>query len=834
MQREPSLFDEPHHAALELAAVHALGRKDYRSAFALADRRCRIEPPARAHAYVLRADALYALGETDAAIADLERALAVTPNDILANRRMLAWASGPRKTVAANALLASEREAAVLRAAIAHLRSEGRSAFAAVTVLDGAISGWAAWTDDEPVELEIASAAGTIHVPLESDPFHVLADGIGRATAFEVARPRSPHPQSIAILARGRAIHRTRAAPNERVAPAAPVKGRKRNPAGDPITVIVPVYADYEATTACIESLVLALQADRRARAVVVNDASPDARISAYLGRIASDSVSVLTNAANQGFVGSVNRALAQTRTGDVILLNSDTVVPPGFIGRLSAVASAAPEIGTVTPLSNNGEFMSFPIPNEVNPLGTREDVIETDARAAKANDGRVVDIPSGIGFCLYIKRACLDAAGLLSEDFQRGYLEDVDYCLRARSLGFRNVCAPSVFVGHAGSRSFAGEKRGLVLRNLDVLDHRFPHYRDECLAFAAIDPLAPARRAIERAAPGPERRPTLLVTGPGAVAAVARERARRLAGGGRCVFLVEVRRSAGGVSVHLSDAEGGIPQSLRFHIGAKQDNRSFSDFLSSLQPGGIEFADPAQTPIQLADLLLALGVPHTILIADAGLLVPHGANALPLLLGEKNAETAAWRRRWTGIARKAERVFAPGKDAHAFASTFLPASLLTCLPRTAEAKPVARPQTRGTKLRLGIVAARGSLDEMRLIRSIVSGLKNARPDAGVTVVGDTFDDFELMKSETVFVTGPVAPADLPLLVRGYGLQWLASGLGPPLFGHPLAEAARDCGLPLASFDWGGGEARGGDLAIAPTDSGQAIAAALVNWIGSH
>src|SRR5256885_12150694 len=42
------------------------------------------------------------------------------------------------------------------------------------------------------------------------------------------------------------------------------------------------------------------------------------------------------------------------------------------------------------------------------------------DAIAADVNRGSLVDIPSGIGFCLYITRRALDAVGALSEHFER------------------------------------------------------------------------------------------------------------------------------------------------------------------------------------------------------------------------------------------------------------------------------------------------------------------------------------------------------------------------------------------------------------------------------
>ena len=185
-----------------------------------------------------------------------------------------------------------------------------------------------------------------------------------------------------------------------------------------------------------------------------------------------------------------------------MLLLNADTLVPPWFVGRLRQAAHSSKDIGTVVPLSNNGGISDFPIPHQVNPIGSYEDVVELDRVAQCANRNLVVDLPNGTGFCLYITHACLSAVGHLAETYQRGYLEDVDFCLRAREQGFRSVCAPDIYVGHAGSRSFGEAKRALVLKNLTVLDHRFPGFRMETSSFVKADPLRPARINIERLRP--------------------------------------------------------------------------------------------------------------------------------------------------------------------------------------------------------------------------------------------------------------------------------------------------------------------------------------------
>jgi O-antigen biosynthesis protein len=80
---------EPHHQCLEMQCAEALQRGDPDAAYRLADRRCRIRPLPDAHCFVLRAEALYRMGERAAAIEDLEAALEIAPEDLAVNRRML-------------------------------------------------------------------------------------------------------------------------------------------------------------------------------------------------------------------------------------------------------------------------------------------------------------------------------------------------------------------------------------------------------------------------------------------------------------------------------------------------------------------------------------------------------------------------------------------------------------------------------------------------------------------------------------------------------------------------------------------------------------------------
>jgi O-antigen biosynthesis protein len=846
MPEDRTIFDEPHYRSLESLAVQALelGHKD--KAFAYADRRCRIAPPPGSQSYTLRAEALFQMGERASAIADLDQALRLAPDDIAANRRMLAWAEGARKNEAALSLIGRERDAKTLREAIEVLRAAGRQHMACVVVHDNAVSGWAVWQGKAALEITIANDTGILTTLIESDSFHAFAD-LGAAANFDLRRLKSIAPQSITLSIASEVIYSTRAPANE-----TPPKRRPRlepvnyAPAEPrPVAVVVPVFADFESLRACLESLLIAVADSDNHRITLVNDATPEPRIAEYLDELANEpSVLLLTNTQNLGFVGSVNRALEQLGDEDVILLNSDTIVPKDFAARLAEAAASAPDIGTVTPLSNNGEDASFPVANKANPLGTMDDVMAIDAIAATVNAGLIIDIPSGIGFCLYVTRECLDAVGFLSEDYYRGYVEDVDFCLRARAKGFRNICAPSVYVGHAGNKSFGQEKRALVVRNYSVLDRRYPTYHAETAAFDFADPLAPSRQVIERSLRPAAKRPRLLLTGAGFMASITAERARRITAEQASAMIVEVHHESAGPKAKLFDPAGGVPQSLQFDLTSSGELAAMIGYVRAVQPSGIEIIDPAHLPLGMVDGVLKLGVPHAMFIGDATLIADGRLRAAAIRLPRdaigtmvnSPADNAAGdvTKRWQEIAVAADRILVPSEHAREFALNHFGESKLCRVEAVSysDGKQLRRRLPRKIS-RLGLLPVRANGEEPGLIGAIAAALHSSNPAAAMTVVGATLDDLRLMQIGNVFVTGTVDPPDFNRVVRSYCLQALFLAATRPIFGHPIIELAFACGLPVAYFDWSMGRSKPkkGDLALDPAISFEDMITLLGSWM---
>jgi GT2 family glycosyltransferase len=799
------------------------------------------------------------MGDGKGALEDITHALELAPEDIQASRRLLLWADGAAQRTAAKTLIARDPDPAVLTDAMNVLHRSGARAVASLRVFDDVIAGWTAWDGHGAIELALTGDP-ELDLTITPDDSHPLAGSrFGHVASIELDRPRSRVIQRVSLARAGKAFYSLLTQPNDPIPDQhqATQAAESDNlaeldaliaftPGGHSVTVIVPVYRDFEATRNCLESVKRNVVGKRNRRAMVIDDASPEAEIKQYLTTLAKTSnFTVLTNTTNLGFVGAVNRGLSLARTGDVILLNADTVVPPDLVDRLATTARSSPTIGTITPLSNNGEFTSFPGPYKSNPVSPLAPEIDRIAR--HVNAGSFVDIPNGIGFCLYITRRCLDEVGELSTNFQRGYLEDVDFCLRARERGFRNICDTSVFVTHIGSRSFRAEKRALVVQNLDALEIKFPKYRGECAAFMATDPLRKPREAIERALPPAEAFERLIISGSGAVLDAARHRARTLARKDKHVLIARLEQVPSGMTIAFEEAGGGNPQSLVFQLAETNQRAALTDYLQKLNVERIEIADPARLPLDFVELLTKLKRPVDALIADGGWLCPRGTlqqadGARCATIGQSapcgscaatltNISGEAWRARWASVLRKADHVLVPNETARTLIARVVERNVMLLGGRAAKRAREAR-LPKGDTGHCGIIPLGSTARELDLIRRAARGLKRAAPNMFVVVLGTTLDDVGLMASGNIFVSGSIEPDEFETAFRHYALTCLFLPTLNAVFGHPAIAAADMSNLPVAAFDWTGGSwtPRPQDLSIDPSLGDVEIADSLSRW----
>ncbi|WP_231910526.1 glycosyltransferase [Candidatus Nitrosoglobus terrae] len=263
------------------------------------------------------------------------------------------------------------------------------------------------------------------------------------------------------------------------------------------IDIIIPIYNAYEHLIACLASV--DQHTERKYQLILIDDASTDLRIESLFETLKeknNPNILLLKNKLNQGFVATANRGMKVSKN-DVVLLNSDTLVTQNWLGKLKRCADSDPKIGTITPFSNNAEICSFPEFCRENPMP--EDLALINRAIEAASVPIDLDIPTGVGFCLYIRRSLINKIGVFDvETFGKGYGEENDFCLRARQVGYRNVLCSNAYVAHVGSGSFGQEKKELAEKQMAALLKKHPSYLTQVARFIAQDPIRPIRHMIQ------------------------------------------------------------------------------------------------------------------------------------------------------------------------------------------------------------------------------------------------------------------------------------------------------------------------------------------------
>lgn len=591
------------------------------------------------------------------------------------------------------------------------------------------------------------------------------------------------------------------------------------------IDIVVPVYAGFKETLLCLER-VLATTARSETEVVVINDASPDLELCEALARLARDArITLLTNRSNLGFPGSANRGMDLHPERDVVLLNSDAEVFSDWLDRLKFAAYRAGDIGTVTPLGEIASIMSYP-GGAGQRARTRVESAEIDRIARDVNAGQLTELPVGVGFCLYMKRACLAEVGGFDEDnFGKGYGEENDFCLRARRLGWRHVGATDLFVGHAGGRSFGRSKEMLMERNRRVLDALHPGYEAMIADFVAADPLLNARRAIDEHRLLREARdPVLLVTFdlPGGVKRHVDLRQSQLSAAGHTVLVLQPAGSPSRVDqVTLSTPDSAF-ENLAYNL--PEEAPILGGLLSELGLSHIELHHFVGLPAAALELVTGLGVRYDVYVHDYAWICPRvtlvgGNNTYcgepPIedcetcirthgTALEKSLTVAALRARSARILAGANVVVVPSHDVRTRLARYFPGLPVQVTAWETPSQPLSRSSVpRGGRIRVAVI---GAISIQKGHQIVLECAKNAvERDLALdfVVIGYTSDDASLLATGRVFVSGPYAESEITTLLEREQCQVaFFPSVAPETWCYALTHAI-GWGLPIVAFDLG-------------------------------
>jgi N-acetylglucosaminyl-diphospho-decaprenol L-rhamnosyltransferase len=166
--------------------------------------------------------------------------------------------------------------------------------------------------------------------------------------------------------------------------------------------------------------------------------------------------VRVFQQAINVGFARANNAGIRASTGTALLLLNSDTIVPPGAIDRLLAALDAEPDVAIVGPRLVDGSGRAeLSFGRMIGPLNEWRQ--KRAARRANVESlTRQRRYPDWVsGACLLVRRSDAEAVGLLDERYFM-YAEDVDFCAAVRARGRRVLFTPEVEIVHQRGRSAA------------------------------------------------------------------------------------------------------------------------------------------------------------------------------------------------------------------------------------------------------------------------------------------------------------------------------------------------------------------------------------------
>jgi len=583
--------------------------------------------------------------------------------------------------------------------------------------------------------------------------------------------------------------------------------------------VVIPVYRGEDETRDCIESVLATVPDD--VPVVLVNDASPEAGVTALMQQYRNNRhVSLIANKTNLGFPASANRGMEAFPDHDIVLLNSDTVVFEGWFDRLRAHAKSHPGAATVTPLSNAGSIASYP--------GGEETVCEPataqlrDEMAAQINPAASVETPTGVGFCMFIRRACLDQVGGFDEDlFGRGYGEENDFCMRASAHGWTHRIAADVYVLHRNGISFGSARNGWMARNEAVLAARHPTYTQAVSAFHAAQPLAPLRRRLDVGLLLGNGRPVVLLVSLALTGGVQKHvdgRMEALEQQGYQPVLLRPGSESG--DARLTIAGQDEFQDLAFRCADEVD--AFRDLLRSLPIQQIEIHHFLGLDASFVDACLALDAPVDIHIHDYSWYCPRlsllgtsgvycgepGAAGCKSCIGQSGSElhddldpNALWERsrRWLHRART---VLVPCADVARRYARMFPDTKFRVTPwERAPVSPV--PITGTVPHRIAVIGAIGEQKGRAVLLACARHAALHNLPLEFVLIGFSDDEDSLLQTGKVFITGRYDDAELPMLLqREAPLAIFLPSVTPETWSYSLSHAMATR-LPIIAFDIG-------------------------------
>lgn len=596
------------------------------------------------------------------------------------------------------------------------------------------------------------------------------------------------------------------------------------------VDVIIPIYEDRLLTLKCLAS-VLQAQNVTPFEVIAIDDCAPDPALTRDLAELAKRGwITLISHRTNEGFIKSVNTGLALHTERDVVILNSDTEVYDFWLDRLRAAAYSRANVATVTPLSNNGTICSYPRVLSDNPFPLEISYAELDRLAATLNEGNYVESPTGVGFCMFMRRFVIERLGAFDQEaFGQGYGEENDWCQRAIKKGYVNLLAPNIFVKHFGSASFKHSRHARIKHALGQLAQKHPNYHHDVQRFIQTDRLALFRNRLDWLRLERQKQADNILI-------ICHDR-----GGGteRHVQDVAQQQLINGRGVFFLRPSVSRPSHLRLNHYSNMNLNSIPDFpladtaglsaalerlsISEIHVHGLIDLEK-DAPTHIEKLCRTAGLPLYVTIHDYAVCCPR-INLIDekgMYCGEPNenacnrcvlkngndfrvSDIATWRQTNHAMLRSARSITVPNETSVPRLLRYFSDLHINVIPHHPEINPkqtIPVPTPGFGKLRVIVIGGINKMKGYDILLACAAAVKRDRLPIEFIVMGFSMDDATLLEQD-VIMTGKYKEEDALALLAELkpDMVWLPS-VWPETFSYTLSIGLT-AGVPIVAFDIG-------------------------------
>lgn len=199
------------------------------------------------------------------------------------------------------------------------------------------------------------------------------------------------------------------------------------------LSIIVPIFRNAVLVEYCLSALSEKLPAD--AELIVVDDASGQETVQ-ILKKFSN--IRLIEHEYNKGNTVAYNTGAAAARGDFLVFVDSDVFVPDGAFEEFSRVLSADNRLGAV------GNLLLYPQDYTIQHAGVAFDKwtlshIFTGRRREEVNLADIEERQAVTAAFFACRRAVFEEIGGFEETYRDG-MEDIEFCLRCRELGYKNV----------------------------------------------------------------------------------------------------------------------------------------------------------------------------------------------------------------------------------------------------------------------------------------------------------------------------------------------------------------------------------------------------------